>query len=382
MKATAASGHPRVLWVSLAEEMSGAEHSLMEVLRFTRCTVATAAPPGAFANRLTELGWAPTLLPMWRPRDRQGPGEYFRALPGLLRLRQHLVAAVRAAEVEVLVGNGLRAGLAASLASTGLPVVWAIRDNLPSGPVSVLARALCRHAAVVGNSRYVADQCGRAFGIGARAQAIYPGVQWPDPDPVLRAELGIGRDIPVIGVVGQVAPWKRQHDAIAAARVLRRSLPDLRLVIVGSAKFRWENRDYLRSLEEAAAQDRGRTVLLGERRDLARLYPDMDLLLVPSDREPFGRVAAEALGYGIPVVASAAGGLPEIVSDPLRGRLVPVGDVGQLATAAGELLARRHRVPTAEMLAVRRTFAAESAAKRWDGLLEELAKGGGAGCVA
>jgi glycosyltransferase involved in cell wall biosynthesis len=63
-----------------------------------------------------------------------------------------------------------------------------------------------------------------------------------------------------------------------------------------------------------------------------------DVLAMPSRREPWGRVAAEALIAGVPVVAAASGGLPEVVRDGVDGFLYPPGDVGALADRLRTLL--------------------------------------------
>ena len=373
---------PRVLWVSLAQEWSGAEESLLEILRCAQGTVGVAAPPGPFAARLRDTGWDPLPLPAWTPALAGGPGRWLAAGGGAYRLAQAVAAHARARAADLLAANGLRAGMAVSLAN-GWPDVWAVRDNLLPGAAASLARLLARRrrVTVVANSRFIQAQCRGAFGPSVPVHAVHPGVRWPTGRACLRGQIGAGAHAPVVGVVGQIAPWKRQLDAVRAARIVRGVYPDLRLVVVGSPKFRPENRAYLARLVEEAQPDGVRTVFLGERSDLSVLYPDMDALLVPSSAEPFGRVAAEALGYGVPVVGCAPGGLGEIVSSPERGRLVPTGDVFRLAGALLEVLAQG-RLPLVAAAAARAEFGAEAAGQRWDAVLRAAVWGGHLGCAA
>jgi glycosyltransferase involved in cell wall biosynthesis len=78
----------------------------------------------------------------------------------------------------------------------------------------------------------------------------------------------------------------------------------------------------------------------------ADFYPSIDILVVPSLwNEPLGVVAFEALGYGVPVIASKRGGLPEILEGSGAGWLFDIGDHGALAAVLGEVLTTRHRIP-------------------------------------
>lgn len=373
---------PRVLWVSLAREWSGAEESLLEILRHTAGTAGIAIPEGPFAKRARAAGWEPLPLPAWSPRVGAGPGGWLAAGAGVVKLARACRAHARAVGADIVAANGLRAGMAASF-GVDLPTIWAVRDNVPPGPAAAVARLVARRRGVtlVANSRFIRDQCHRAFGAKVAAYAVHPGVDWPEAVPRLRAELGIDRTVPLVGVVGQIAPWKRQHDALAAVRVARGVHPHLRMVVVGSAKFRPENHAYLSRLRADAEADGGRTVFLGERADLPALYPDLDALLVPSSGEPFGRVAAEALGYGVPVVGAVPGGLAEIVSTPDRGRLVPSGDVARLAAALLEVLDQGRRAAPV-VSAVRAQFPAEAAGRNWEGVYRAVLGEANSACVA
>jgi glycosyltransferase involved in cell wall biosynthesis len=83
----------------------------------------------------------------------------------------------------------------------------------------------------------------------------------------------------------------------------------------------------------------GRVHFLGNRDDVPEILAALDVLVhVPSAPEPFGRVVAEAMAVGKPVIAARAGGLPEIVEDEVTGLLVPPGDVAATAAALTRLL--------------------------------------------
>ena len=129
-----------------------------------------------------------------------------------------------------------------------------------------------------------------------------------------------------------------------AASLLVRKRPDIALRIAGRGK------DTERVMAEVARRDLSRNVtLLGPVDEPTKrsLLAGASLLLMPSRFEGFGMVAAEAMAAGVPVVATAAGSLPEVVSPPEGGALVPVGDAEALATAVVDLLddpSRRERM--------------------------------------
>ena len=81
-----------------------------------------------------------------------------------------------------------------------------------------------------------------------------------------------------------------------------------------------------------------RVVFLGKQDSVAEIMACADLLVLPSQNESFGLVALEAMASGVPVIASDAGGLPEVVDDGETGFLAPVGDVEAMADGAIEIL--------------------------------------------
>jgi N-acetyl-alpha-D-glucosaminyl L-malate synthase BshA len=152
--------------------------------------------------------------------------------------------------------------------------------------------------------------------------------------PVADAELsGHRRGAPVIVHVSNFRPLKRLDDVIEVFARVRAARPArLRLIGDGPERARIE--------AVVGARGLGADVeLLGERVDLPALLRGADVFLLPSEVESFGLAALEALACGVPVVASAVGGLPEVVADGDVGFLRPVGDVGAMAEAVSRLLA-------------------------------------------
>ena len=134
-------------------------------------------------------------------------------------------------------------------------------------------------------------------------------------------------------IVGQVAALDHSHKGqltlIDAARRLSTSHPDIHFVLVGSG------RDEQRVREAAA--DLGNVSFPGWIENVGDYLAAFDLFALPSLREGFGSILVDAMQFGLPVVASAVGGIPDIVVDAETGVLVPPGDAGALAAAIASL---------------------------------------------
>ncbi|MDO9408109.1 glycosyltransferase [Patulibacter sp.] len=147
-----------------------------------------------------------------------------------------------------------------------------------------------------------------------------------DPAPVTPPWAPDGR--PVVAFVGRVEPRKGPLDLITAAEAVRVVVPDARVVVVGDDTYDADPR-YARAVDRRA--DAARVERWPWQAGGPGLLRHVDVLVVPSDREPFGTIAAEALAVGVPVVAGAVDGLVEVVKDGVTGRLVPPHDPLALA---------------------------------------------------
>jgi glycosyltransferase involved in cell wall biosynthesis len=132
--------------------------------------------------------------------------------------------------------------------------------------------------------------------------------------------------------VANLRSEKNHETLLGAAAPLLRAYPDLEFQIVGDGPRR-------RELEQLA-RDRGvsRVTFLGHREDVASLLAAADAFVLPSRSEAFPNGAIEAMAAGLPVVASAIGGLLDLIQDGRTGLLVPVGDPEALGAAMRSLI--------------------------------------------
>jgi glycosyltransferase involved in cell wall biosynthesis len=149
----------------------------------------------------------------------------------------------------------------------------------------------------------------------------------------LRRELGIGADIPLVGIVARLVPIKA-HDVFfqAAARV-HEAEPGVQFLVIGDGERRAELEALVASLSLSEC-----VRFLGWRRDLVRSYADLDVVALTSLNEGSPVALIEALASARPVVSTAVGGVPEVVLHGETGLTVPVSDVPALADAILTLL--------------------------------------------
>jgi N-acetyl-alpha-D-glucosaminyl L-malate synthase BshA len=190
-------------------------------------------------------------------------------------------------------------------------------------------------------SHFLREETVRAFGCTGCAvetipnfvdPTVYDRTRYP---PLLREELRDGGA--VLMHISNFRPVKRVGDVVAIFARVREVMPAA-LVMVGDGPDRPLAEEEARRL--GVEED---VHFLGKIDAVAPLLAGADLFLLPSRSESFGLSALEALACGVPVVASDAGGLPEVVRDGVTGRLCPVGDVDAMAAAAIDILADRDR---------------------------------------
>ncbi|MGP4004297.1 glycosyltransferase family 4 protein [Streptomyces sp. 8N706] len=276
-----------------------------------------------------------------RAYDFTGAGAQFAAVAA--RTDPATVSVLRAvcAEADLVHAHGLRAAVRASLALGGrrtpLVVTWHTRvyaDGARAQVVRLMERRAVRSAAVVlGTSSELVDRARRR---GARDARLAPltvpapaGVAREDGYHKARAELGV-HDRPLLLTVGRLETRQGHMLLLDAARGWRRLDPQPLLVLAGEGP---ERPVLQRRIEVENLPVR----LLGRREDVADLLTAADVAVLPSRWEARSVLAQEALRAGVPLVATAVGGVPELVGE--AAELVPYGDVTALSTAVSGLLA-------------------------------------------
>jgi glycosyltransferase involved in cell wall biosynthesis len=188
----------------------------------------------------------------------------------------------------------------------------------------------------------------------------------------VRQQLGFLPTDIVIGACGHFGHEKGLDVVLRAFRKLLDATSErsLKLLLLGDG-----NSERRVILEQLANACEGRVVLLGYQPDAHRWFQAFDLFLHAPRQEAFGLVVTEAMATGVPVVATRAGGVPEIIDDGVTGRLVAPESPSQLAEAARELIdspSLRIEMGKQAREAVRRRFTVQAQAQRYLELYEQL----------
>lgn len=232
--------------------------------------------------------------------------------------------------------------LAAQLA--GVPVICHYRMFKPTNGFD---RWLGRHVAahVYISNAVAAHYIARGMPPES-ARVVYNAVDLDRFDPpgdgtAVRRELDLRSEHVVVGNVARLDWWKGHDVFLRAVARLAGRMPELRALIVGGVGDRPDSQAYAARLR-ALTGELGlaeRVIFTGHRDDISDVMAALDLVVhTATQPEPFGRVVIEALAAHRPVVATAAGGVPEIIEDGVHGLLVPPGDVEALAAAIDGLL--------------------------------------------
>jgi glycosyltransferase involved in cell wall biosynthesis len=300
---------------------------LLEGLRRAGVDNRLVCPPGsAIARAASERGLAVTELPLRGDTDLAFVPRLYRLLR---RERPDLVHLHSRRGADVLGGIGARLA--------GLPCVLSRRvDNPePATWARLKYRLYDRVITISDGIRRVLLSEGVAAG---RVVCVRSAV---DPSPYARgcdrawftAEFGLPPAARVLGVIAQLIPRKGHRHLFAALPGILRRHPDAHVLCFGQGPLH----DELAALVAAPPYE-GRVRLAGFRADLPRLLPCLYGVVHPAEMEGLGVSLLQAAAAGVPIVASRAGGIPEVVRDGENGLLVPSADPAALAQALDRLL--------------------------------------------
>ncbi|MDQ3569566.1 MAG: glycosyltransferase [Actinomycetota bacterium] len=333
-----------LLSIQLVAERGGSDQALLRMIqslprdRF-RCHVALPRP-SPLEPEFSAAGATLHVVPMERISTSHGLANWTAYAAGWPLAVARLVKLVRDLHVDVVHSNSLHSWYGwAAAPLTRRPHVWHGRE------IVVQSRAALRLERFLARA-FAARVICMSGAVAAQLHSANTVVIHETPDPAqynpgragrFRALLDIPDQVPLVGAAGRIDTWKGFDVLLEAFGQARRRRPELQLVVAGGPVSGKEA--YARQLEDRAAAVGG-VHWLGPRTDMPEVLADLDLFVLPStEPEPYGLVLVEALASGVPVVATDAGGPPEILAAaiPGSGRLVPPRDATRLADALVEL---------------------------------------------
>ncbi len=237
---------------------------------------------------------------------------------------------------DILHANSSRAAFYAGMAGRmdGIPMLFHCRVNRPDPKLDGLLARLS--TGVIANSHSTAKRFAKWKSL--RTWVVHNGLDltFLQQDETF-SDKPFGAEYLIL-MVARVSRWKRHDLALEVFERVGWRFDGAHLALVGEA----DEEDWMLELKrrQQRMHCRERVHWIGgvEHDDLAKWYAAADVLLLPSDGEPFGRVLVEAMAAGVPSVAFASGGVPEVVENGMQGLLVAPGDVDAMVKAVIRLL--------------------------------------------
>lgn len=341
-----------ILYVNHVSDIGGAEVSLLLLLknlnRALYQPVVVCPLKGSLARELGKISVTFEEIDFHQVKRTLNPVSLLIAIFFFFRHMTRIFQIVHSQNIKLVHANSLKSaiisGLSARLAN--VPLVWHVRDFLPVGFFRQLlirlayllaAKVIVNSKAVRGIFRFVQKDSNEKVKI--IYNCIDPDLYNPNVDGNgLRRELNIGMNIALIGFIGRLHPEKGIEYLIRAVSKVVKIVPEVRFLIVGDAALGKE--EYQKRMRDLSVElGLADTILfLGYRKEVAKIIAALDILVLPSLREPFGLVSLEAMAMKKPVVATHTGGSPEVIIDGNTGLLVPPRNSGALFSAIIKLL--------------------------------------------
>jgi L-malate glycosyltransferase len=376
--ATCVRGRLRVLHLINSFELGGTERQAVELLKrldLTHYDVRLAAiqRKGPLYDEIAAL--YPDLI--------EFPLNSLYNANALRQLRR-LRALLQAERIDVLHAHDFYAGWLGTLAAwgTGVQVIASQRHlRLSDRWVHAFGRRVINRLAhrVVVNAELVRahvlnTKTARADKIvvirNGLVQEAEP-IDRTDVRATLLDELNLPAEAKLIGTVANLRLVKGHRYLLQAAACVVRSFPNAHFILIGEGE--------LRAALQTQAAELGiseHVHLLGQRNDAAQLVHGFDLAVLASLHEGLPNTVLEALAAGVPVVATAVGGVPELIADGETGYLVPAADVARLAERITTILSDEdagRRVAERGCAFVREQFSMQLVVAATEQLYDELA---------
>ncbi|HET6389433.1 glycosyltransferase family 4 protein [Hyphomicrobium sp.] len=265
--------------------------------------------------------------------------------------------------------------------ATGTPSIVQMHSHLGDYHTAPTLWGMRNATAIFAISDYIRNGLGQMGLDLGKIHTIYNAVDTDHFDPrrelgapaSIRSDFGIPDNARLLGIAARMNPWKGQRELIGAVALLRQSHPQLHVMILGA------DVPEFRSAFERMAREGGiadRVHFAGYQSDVRPFLREFDIFVHPSYAEPFGLAIAEAMAMEKPVIACGTGGVPEIITHNLDGRLVEERSAeavaAEIASLIGDADLRRRLGECARQTILRRftpRLQCSEVARRYAGLV-------------
>lgn len=349
----------RIIYLNHSGKVSGGEISLLTSLRGLKRKkeiepILVCPGKGYLKQRAQSMGLPVMEIESFEAGFTKNPLAILGYGVKLLRIGTRFATITKEFNADLIDANSVRAGLVACASTLfhKAPIVVHVRDCMPRNRIGNLTRRIIadRASKIVVNSSYVAHHFALDGFMFRKIDVVYNPLDLStfDPERVddsqFKKIFKVNSSYPLLGVVGQISPWKGLADVIRAMPKVLSSFPEARLLVIGEPKFdtasaRYNNIAYLKELKSLVEELnlKKEVIFTGERSDIPEVMKAIDLLILASWEEPFGRSLIEAMAMEKPVISTNIGGPTEIIEDEVTGVLVPPKNPDKIAQAVIQL---------------------------------------------
>ena len=328
-----------ILYLHNESIMGGAEISLLNLVKRLNKELFVphfaCSKEGPFIDELRKIKISPDFV--------QFPGIRWPIPVRIYTTIRNLIDIIKRKQIDLIHSNQPRSNLFGAIAAKikNVPIVWHERC-LESGRFDSDNIFSFLPDKIICNSDAVRNRFTKGKGVDTKIKTIINGVDLSEFDPesngsVIRKEFNIGEDELVIGTIGRIDPEKGYECFLESARIILQNVRNVRFLIVGKACNNPSLEKSLYDMSVKKGVDK-KTIFTGFRSDIPRLLASMDVVVLPSEIDACSRVLFESMAMQKPLVATDAGGTPEVVQDDITGFLVKPKDPSGMARCIMKLL--------------------------------------------
>lgn len=292
---------------------------------------------------------------------------------------------IRWRKVRIIHANSFTSCLFCSISAKtcGIPIIWHMRDLVK---MRLFNKIFINYAGSMANIVVATTTVMKnnliSLGVAPdKICIIHNGIDLkkynttPTNGEIIRKEFGISLYTPLVGIVGQLTAWKGHRDFVRAAFIVAERYPSAKFLIVGKTII-GDNHygQELAGLVTKLGLD-GHIIFTGFRSDMSNIMAALDILVSASWEEPFGRTIIESMAAGKPVIATNAGGVPDIIENGVNGILVPPRNPQRLADGILKVLSDLElgkKLGDAGRKVVKQRFSLEKQMRKIEKLYEDV----------